>query len=228
MALSKILLNTDRFQTSITSLGNLFKWWTTFSVKKCFVLSSLKLPCHSSQAFPHLLPLDTRQKRSHICLHFPSAESWDSNGSVPQPDWRNQKPLAAPHRICLWALPRCTEGPSKLWGPEVHRVLKARQQQSWMKWDNHLSWLAGDAVLDAPLKYVVPPFGCQGTLLTRICISIQLFVSLKNPWIYTYLLLNYFKEQEKKQTIYSFIYLLFDPGPKVIPKWSNHLTSELQ
>jgi len=55
----------------------------------------------------------------------------------------------------------------KLWGPELHTVLKMRPHKCWMQQDNHLFWLAGYAVFDAP-KGAVCSLSCQGTLLTHI------------------------------------------------------------
>ncbi|KAK4823085.1 hypothetical protein QYF61_025707 [Mycteria americana] len=63
-ALSKCLLNTDGLGASTTSLGSLLQCLTTLLVKKCFLTSSLNLPWHSFEPFPHVLSLDTREKRS--------------------------------------------------------------------------------------------------------------------------------------------------------------------
>jgi len=63
-ALSKCLSNTDSLGASTTSLGSLFQCLTTLSVKKCLLMSSLNLPCNSFEPFPHVLSLDTREKRS--------------------------------------------------------------------------------------------------------------------------------------------------------------------
>ena len=63
-ALSKCLLNTDRLRASTTSLGSLSQGLTTLSLKKCFLTSSLNLSWCSFEPFPHVLSLDTREKRS--------------------------------------------------------------------------------------------------------------------------------------------------------------------
>lgn len=47
-------------------------------------------------------------------------------------------------------------------GPELLTLLKVRLHQGWIQQDNHFSWLAGDAVFDAPQDEVCP-LGCQGT-----------------------------------------------------------------
>lgn len=42
-ALSKCFLNTDRRGASTSSLGSLFQYLTSLSIKKCFLIFSLKL-----------------------------------------------------------------------------------------------------------------------------------------------------------------------------------------
>ena len=103
-ALSKCLLSTDRHEAPATSLGSLFQYLTTLTVKKFFLLSSLSLPWCSFVLFPS-------------CYWFPGAEpahpsatpphgaagsyeitSWPSPGNV------IQVPLASPYRTCLPSL----------------------------------------------------------------------------------------------------------------------------
>jgi len=71
-ALSKCLLNPDRLGALTTSLGSLFQHLTTLSVKKCSLMSSLNLPWHSFEPFPHILSLGTKRRAQHLPLHVPS------------------------------------------------------------------------------------------------------------------------------------------------------------
>jgi len=60
---SKRFLNTSRDGDSTTSLGSLFQCLTTLSVKKCFLISRLNLPCHNLRPFPLVLSPVSSEKR---------------------------------------------------------------------------------------------------------------------------------------------------------------------
>lgn len=62
--LSKCLLDTDRPGALTMSLGSLFQCITTLSLKKHFLTTNLNVPWHTFEPFPHILSLDTREKRS--------------------------------------------------------------------------------------------------------------------------------------------------------------------
>ena len=54
----------------------------------------------------------------------------------------------------------------KMWGPELHTVIKVRPHHCWIQQDNRLFWPAGYIVFDAP-QDAVCSLGFQGTLLAR-------------------------------------------------------------
>ena len=57
-----IFLNTSRHGDSTTSLGSLFQYFTTRSVKEFFLTSNLNLPWHNLRPFPLILSLVTWEK----------------------------------------------------------------------------------------------------------------------------------------------------------------------
>ena len=66
---SSLALNTSREGASTTSLGNLFQFLTTLTVKNFFLISNINLPSFSSKLLPPILSLHSLVKRS---VHWPS------------------------------------------------------------------------------------------------------------------------------------------------------------
>lgn len=96
--LSTCMLNTDRCGARTSPLGSLLQCFTTFLVKKCFLISSLSLLWCSFEAFPHVLSLDPREKGS-AC---PSLGAVKSNEVTPH---RSHLPALSP---ALFLFSRCS------------------------------------------------------------------------------------------------------------------------
>ena len=142
-ALSKCLLNPDRLGASTSSLGSLFSSLTTLSVKKFFLMSGLNLPWCSFEPFPCILSLDTREKSS--APHFPCPLFRKQWRAVRSPlsflSFKLDKPRvlshfsqdipSSPFTCIVCVLLNAFEYLNilKLWGPELHTVLKARLHQ---------------------------------------------------------------------------------------------------
>lgn len=90
---SRCSLNSDRLETLITSLGSLFQWPTTLSVKNIFLMSSLKFPWHGFIPFPYILLLLTRADEHLPLRHCPPWGScqlwWGHPSAFTSQGWRN-------------------------------------------------------------------------------------------------------------------------------------------
>jgi len=101
---SKHFLNSDRLDAMTTSLGSLFQWLTTLSVKNLFQMSNLIFPWCSFTPFSHVLLLVTRERISAPPSPLLSLRNctlqWGYPSACSSLSWTNQVTSATPQKSC--------------------------------------------------------------------------------------------------------------------------------